>query len=79
MMLVLGLFTISHDSDFFHSYQFKSFHGDLITELEKKTDMDVKYMNVSRFPTETVIRLLNVLVILLLPHSSMCSICSILF
>lgn len=28
-------------------HQFKKFHRELITELEKKTDMDMKYMNVS--------------------------------
>lgn len=28
-------------------HQFKKFHRELITELEKKTDMDIKYMNVS--------------------------------
>lgn len=60
LMLVLGLFTISHDGDFC-SYQFKRFHRDLIAELERKTDMDVKYMNVSGFLTETVIRLLKCL------------------
>ena len=27
--------------------QFKRFHRDVIIELEKKTEMDVKYMNVS--------------------------------
>lgn len=27
--------------------QFKKFHREIITELEKKTEMDVKYMNVS--------------------------------
>lgn len=32
---------------FFHLSQFKKFHKDVIVELEKKTEMDVKYMNVS--------------------------------
>lgn len=29
------------------SLQFKRFHREIIIELEKKTEMDVKYMNVS--------------------------------
>lgn len=32
---------------FFHHSQFKKFHKEVIVELEKKTEMDVKYMNVS--------------------------------
>lgn len=48
----------SHDI-YFYSYQFKRFQRELIAELEKKTDMDVKYMTVSIFLTETVISLLN--------------------
>lgn len=42
------------------SYQFKRFHRELIAELEKKTDMDVKYMTVSIFWLKTVIRLLKI-------------------
>lgn len=31
------------------SSQFKRFHQEVNTELEKKTEMDVKYMNVREF------------------------------
>lgn len=36
-------------ASFLVSLQFKRFHLEVITELEKKTEMDVKYMNVREF------------------------------
>lgn len=55
LVSVTTVYLFSHDSCFF-SYQFKRFHRELIGELEKKTDMDVKYMTVSIFPNDSVIR-----------------------
>lgn len=43
------MLSLCDDDDLLPTFllQFMRFHRELITELEKKTDMDIKYMNVS--------------------------------